>query len=226
MNMNISCRIANADTQCGRITNPPEREIYKHTKQNTGNLNSMFILSLVISIVTFAATSCLNNNHKVESGDNTLYGHIAAIYDNREDIKNEKNPMDYLSCIIYYVIANTNDKKILLAFNTGYMIDSIPFFTMRNKEGTSVIVPRASSSNNHVELGQGDSIVVEFGLYPIQIEEMGVRSLEELDSFLLSKLLIEYIPDTFNCINDQCNKVVQVENMNPRQIHTFKVPVN
>jgi hypothetical protein len=23
--MNISCRIANADTQCGRITNPPER---------------------------------------------------------------------------------------------------------------------------------------------------------------------------------------------------------
>ena len=25
MNMNISCRITNADTQCGRITNPPER---------------------------------------------------------------------------------------------------------------------------------------------------------------------------------------------------------
>ena len=25
--MNISCRIANADTQCGQITNPPEREI-------------------------------------------------------------------------------------------------------------------------------------------------------------------------------------------------------
>ena len=25
--MNISCRIANADTQCGRITNPPERGI-------------------------------------------------------------------------------------------------------------------------------------------------------------------------------------------------------
>ena len=25
MNMNISCRIANANTQCGRITNPPER---------------------------------------------------------------------------------------------------------------------------------------------------------------------------------------------------------
>jgi hypothetical protein len=24
--MNISCRIANADTQCGRITNPPERK--------------------------------------------------------------------------------------------------------------------------------------------------------------------------------------------------------
>ena len=24
--MNISCRIANANTQCGRITNPPERE--------------------------------------------------------------------------------------------------------------------------------------------------------------------------------------------------------
>ena len=23
--MNISCRIANTDTQCGRITNPPER---------------------------------------------------------------------------------------------------------------------------------------------------------------------------------------------------------
>ena len=29
MNMNISCRIANANTQCGRITNPPER-IYGH----------------------------------------------------------------------------------------------------------------------------------------------------------------------------------------------------
>ena len=27
MNMNISCRIANADTQCGQITNPPERVI-------------------------------------------------------------------------------------------------------------------------------------------------------------------------------------------------------
>ncbi len=25
MNMNISCRITNANTQCGRITNPPER---------------------------------------------------------------------------------------------------------------------------------------------------------------------------------------------------------
>lgn len=201
-------------------------KIYKQTKPNTGNLNSMFILFLVIPIVTFAATSCLNNNHKVESGDNTLYGHIAAIYDNREDIKNEKNPMDYLSCIIYYVIANKNNKNILLAFNTGYMIDSIPFFTMRNKEGTCVIVPRASSSNNHIELGQGDSIVVEFGLYSIPIEKMGVRSLKELDSFLLSKLLIEYIPDTLNRVNNQCNKVVQVENMNPRQIHTFKVPVN
>ena len=28
MNMNISCRIANANTQCGRITNPPERMIF------------------------------------------------------------------------------------------------------------------------------------------------------------------------------------------------------
>ena len=27
MNMNISCRIANANTQCGRITNPPERSM-------------------------------------------------------------------------------------------------------------------------------------------------------------------------------------------------------
>ncbi len=26
--MNISCRIANADTQCGRITNPPERRCF------------------------------------------------------------------------------------------------------------------------------------------------------------------------------------------------------
>ena len=25
-NMNTSCRIANANTQCGRITNPPERK--------------------------------------------------------------------------------------------------------------------------------------------------------------------------------------------------------
>ena len=63
-------------------------------------------------------------------------------------------------------------------------------------------------------------------MYPIQIEEMGVRSMEEFDSLLLSNLLIEYIPDTFNCINDQCNKVVQVDNMNLKQIHTFKVPVN
>ncbi len=31
MNMNISCRIANADTQCGRITNPPER-IFRQVK--------------------------------------------------------------------------------------------------------------------------------------------------------------------------------------------------
>ncbi len=31
MNMNISCRIANANTQCGRITNPPERSVHdKH----------------------------------------------------------------------------------------------------------------------------------------------------------------------------------------------------
>ena len=30
MNMNISCRIANANTQCGRITNPPERADCKH----------------------------------------------------------------------------------------------------------------------------------------------------------------------------------------------------
>lgn len=201
-------------------------KIYKHTKQNTGNLNSMFILFLMIPVVTFAIVSCLNNNHKAEYSDNALYGHIAAIYDNREDIKNEKNPMDYLSCIIYYVIANTNDKKILLTFNTGYMIDSIPLFSMRNKEGTRVIVPRASSSNNHVELGQGDSIVVEFGLYSIPIEEMGVRSIEEFDSFLLSKLLIEYIPDTLNRVYNQCNKVVQVENKNPRLIHTFKVPIN
>ena len=30
--MNISCRIANADTQCGRITNPPERKRYENNK--------------------------------------------------------------------------------------------------------------------------------------------------------------------------------------------------
>ena len=30
--MNISCRIANADTQCGRITNPPERGCENLTK--------------------------------------------------------------------------------------------------------------------------------------------------------------------------------------------------
>ncbi len=30
--MNISCRITNANTQCGRITNPPEREKDKAEK--------------------------------------------------------------------------------------------------------------------------------------------------------------------------------------------------
>ena len=35
MNMNISCRIANANTQCGRITNPPEREeLFSNNKIN------------------------------------------------------------------------------------------------------------------------------------------------------------------------------------------------
>ncbi len=30
--MNISCRIANANTQCGRITNPPERGIEENER--------------------------------------------------------------------------------------------------------------------------------------------------------------------------------------------------
>ena len=34
--MNISCRIANADTQCGRITNPPERSL-PHSHSNNGD---------------------------------------------------------------------------------------------------------------------------------------------------------------------------------------------
>ncbi len=32
--MNISCRIANANTQCGRITNPPEREVKPKLQKN------------------------------------------------------------------------------------------------------------------------------------------------------------------------------------------------
>ena len=37
--MNISCRIANADTQCGRITNPPERETVVFMINIKENLN-------------------------------------------------------------------------------------------------------------------------------------------------------------------------------------------
>ena len=37
MNMNISCRIANANTQCGRITNPPERRL-EEPKRNIETL--------------------------------------------------------------------------------------------------------------------------------------------------------------------------------------------
>jgi len=33
MNMNISCRIANANTQCGLITNPPERRSNKYYRE-------------------------------------------------------------------------------------------------------------------------------------------------------------------------------------------------
>ena len=33
--MNISCRIANADTQCGRITNPPERDAHLYLLKKT-----------------------------------------------------------------------------------------------------------------------------------------------------------------------------------------------
>ena len=38
--MNISCRIANADTQCGRITNPPERatQIIKQTEEQKNEM--------------------------------------------------------------------------------------------------------------------------------------------------------------------------------------------
>ncbi len=47
--MNISCRIANADTQCGRITNPPEREKVLKKQQNCN----------VIGIFTIFAASCI-----------------------------------------------------------------------------------------------------------------------------------------------------------------------
>jgi hypothetical protein len=40
-NMNISCRIANADTQCGRITNPPERNIEYNKQSYDINLNKV-----------------------------------------------------------------------------------------------------------------------------------------------------------------------------------------
>ena len=33
--MNISCRIANANTQCGRITNPPERGLKMSLMEHT-----------------------------------------------------------------------------------------------------------------------------------------------------------------------------------------------
>jgi len=43
--MNISCRIANADTQCGRITNPPERVMQKSKNaQSQYTLNTNNIL--------------------------------------------------------------------------------------------------------------------------------------------------------------------------------------
>ena len=61
--MNISCRIANADTQCGQITNPPEREFYlKYTvksrkiewplKKKSKNFKIKFINMKIISKLT------------------------------------------------------------------------------------------------------------------------------------------------------------------------------
>ena len=48
--MNISCRIANANTQCGRITNPPERADCKHLYIK--RLQSFFYAG-VVSVLVF-----------------------------------------------------------------------------------------------------------------------------------------------------------------------------
>ena len=40
--MNISCRIANANTQCGRITNPPERgQPYKYNGKELDKMHGL-----------------------------------------------------------------------------------------------------------------------------------------------------------------------------------------
>ena len=50
MNMNISCRITNADTQCGRITNPPERRINVHSVGHIQNKNGQYLYPLIYDL--------------------------------------------------------------------------------------------------------------------------------------------------------------------------------
>ena len=62
--MNISCRIANADTQCGRITNPPERVVLNMTKY--------ILFIFIILVISSAFISCGASVHTYYFKDKDL----------------------------------------------------------------------------------------------------------------------------------------------------------
>ena len=70
--MNISCRIANADTQCGRITNPPERESLQpyHSKYS----NKMrIILTFILCLKSFIVCEAQSPNYILDKVICDLY---------------------------------------------------------------------------------------------------------------------------------------------------------
>jgi len=71
--MNISCRIANADTQCGRITNPPERGLLPLVKKE--DELSQFIKGRILQISAIDSFYPPNYNKKNCSGGFVICPH-------------------------------------------------------------------------------------------------------------------------------------------------------
>ena len=112
--MNISCRIANANTQCGRITNPPERDYWK-----------MMLNRIYIAVIILVIGSCECHN---SSKEEYLYGNWELYYIE----KTTKEEYKYVIRDSSYIIMSNEPMKMSIEKEHGRIAKDSFMWEIRN----------------------------------------------------------------------------------------------